>query len=350
MGFTPPQRARQIRRSALFLILLILLFVWYLWTPPASDGRVVSVEIKQGSTTAEIANLLEQKGLVKSSFLFRLAVLLNGQAASLQAGTYEISRGSSMTEIADIIGKGKTRSDIVKFTIPEGYTVEQIADVLSKNGLVDRQRFLQEADNGTFSQEFLKSEPQNTGIRHRLEGYLYPDTYEIKKGTAEHDILNMMLNQFDQVVDEQMRQQFQANGLSLHQAVTLASLVEREARVAKERPIIAGVIYNRLRHNPPMLLQIDAAVQYAVGQKAELTYQDLQVNSPYNTYKREGLPPGPIACPGKDSLLAVAEPDHNEFLYYVTKKDGSGEHYFGKTLEEHNHNIALSEQNQARHQ
>ncbi|WP_231705755.1 endolytic transglycosylase MltG, partial [Effusibacillus lacus] len=197
---------------------------------------------------------------------------------------------------------------------------------------------------GTFDYEFVRQIPKKPGMRYRLEGYLFPETYEIKQGATEHEIIDRMLKQFDKVVSPDLREKFKANGLSLHDAVTMASLIEREARVAKERPTISGVIHNRLQQKPPMLLQIDATIQYVVGQKPELLYKDLEVESPYNTYKYEGLPPGPIASPGLDSLKAAASPEKHELFYYVTKKDGTGEHYFAKTLEEHNRNIALSEQ------
>ncbi|WP_018133509.1 endolytic transglycosylase MltG [Effusibacillus pohliae] len=320
-------------------------YTWWQWTPPAGTGQVVSFEIPQGATTQQIAEILANKGLIRNSFIFRAAALWGGQAGSLQAGTYAIQQGATIPEILDRIRQGKVTVNTVRVTIPEGFTIEQIADTLAKKGLVDRQRFLQEADNGTFDYDFVKEIPRQPDIRHRLEGYLFPDTYEIKPGMSEHEILDMMLKRFGQVVTPELRQRFQANGLSLHQAVTMASLVEREARVAKERPVIAGVMFNRLHQKPPMLLQIDATVQYAVGQKTDLLLKDLEVDSPYNTYKRAGLPPGPIAAPGLDSLQAVASPEKHEYLYYVTKKDGTGEHYFGKTLEEHNRNIALSEQN-----
>ncbi|MFC4768212.1 endolytic transglycosylase MltG [Effusibacillus consociatus] len=328
-----------------FLILAILaIYGWFQWLPPQKSGQTVTVEIPKGATSQQIADLLSEKGLIKNSFVFRAVVLWTGQAASLQAGTYAIPQGATIPEILDVITKGKVRVDTVRFTIPEGFTIEQIADILAQKGLVDKRRFLNEAENGTFDYDFIKEIPQKQGMRHRLEGYLFPETYEVKKGATEREILELMLQQFGKVVTPEMRESFRARGLTLHEAITVASLVEREARVAKERPAIAGVIFNRLQHKPPMLLQIDATIQYVVGQKDELLLKDLEVDSPYNTYKREGLPPGPIASPGRDSLHAVASPEKHEYLYYVTKKDGSGEHYFGKTLDEHNRNIARSEQ------
>lgn len=317
----------------------------YLWTPPQANGEQVTVEIPKGASSQEIGTILSDKGLIRSPLLFRAAVKWGGHSPAMKAGTYVIRKGSTIPEILDMIKEGKAKQDVTRFTIPEGFTVEQIADTLAKKGLVDRERFLQEAAAGTFEFDFIKNIPNRPGMKHRLEGYLFPDTYEVKVGASEHDILSVMLSQFANVVTPEMQNGFKQNGLSLHDAVTLASLVEREARVPKERTKIAGVIFNRLHSQPPMLLQIDAAIQYAIGQKQELLLKDLEIDSPYNTYKREGLPPGPIASPGKDSLLAVAQPEKHDYFYYVTKKDGSGEHYFAKTLAEHNNNIAISERN-----
>lgn len=341
----PRMRKLKILAVSALMAVVLSIFAWLQWIPPQATGETVSFEIPKGASTAQIASILAEKNLIRSEILFRAAVLLGGQSADLKAGTYELPRGSSIPEILDAIGQGKVKPNTVRFTIPEGYTLEQIADALAKKGLADRERFLREADTGTFDYGFFRDIPQTPGMRHRLEGYLFPDTYEIKKGATEREIVDVMLKRFDQVVTPEMRSSFKAKGLSLHEAVTIASLVEREARVAKERPVIAGVIFNRLMQDPPMLLQIDATVQYAVGQKEELLLKDLEIDSPYNTYKRKGLPPGPIAAPGRDSLNAAAFPDRHEYLFYVTKKDGSGEHYFAKTLDEHNRNIALSERN-----
>lgn len=331
--------------ATLLVLLTAAAYFGYQWTPPRANGEQVTVDIPQGASSQEIGTILSDKGLIRSSFLFRIIVKWGGHSASMQAGTYVIRKGSTITEILDMIKQGKAKQNVTRFTIPEGFTIEQIADILAKKGLVNRDRLLREADTGTFDFDFVKQIPKTPGMKHRLEGYLFPDTYEVKVGASEHEILSVMLAQFDRVVTPDMRKSFQQNRLSLHEAVTMASLVEREAKVPKERPTIAGVIFNRLHGKPQMLLQIDATIQYVIGQKQELLLKDLEIDSPYNTYKREGLPPGPIASPGKDSLWAVAHPEKHEYYYYVTKKDGSGEHYFAKTLDEHNKNIAISEQN-----
>lgn len=317
----------------------------YQWLPPKAAGEQITVEVPKGASSREIGTLLAEKGLIKNPLLFQAAVKWGGHGGNMKAGVYVIAKGSTIPQILELIQSGKSQQNVVRFTIPEGYTIEQIADALAKRGIVNKDRFLHEADTGSFDYDFIKDIPKNTGITHRLEGYLFPDTYEIKKGETEHEILALMLAQFERVVTPEMKAGFKQNGLSLNEAVTMASLVEREAEVAKERPLIAGVMFNRLHGKPSMLLQIDATVQYVVGQKSELLLKDLEVDSPYNTYKHMGLPPGAIASPGSDSLRAVANPAKHDYFYYVTKKDGSGEHYFAKTLDEHNRNIALSEKN-----
>jgi len=173
--------------------------------------------------------------------------------------------------------------------------------------------------------------------KNNLEGYLFPDTYYPGSDSGPDKIVQMMLQNFEQVMERNdYISKARSKGLNLNEAVTVASMVEREARVESERPIIAGVIYNRLKAGMP--LQIDATVQYALGkQKEKLLYKDLEINSPYNTYKISGLPPGPIANPGWPSLKAAIEPEKNNYLYYCAKPDGS--HAFSRTLAEHNRNV-----------
>lgn len=334
--------------SAILLFLLLAGGAFYIQhelKPPVSEGRAVTLEITKGSTTGDISQMLQQNGLIKNAFVFRLWVYSQGAAGKLKAGTYLIKQGLSSHEILALLTNGNGASNTVRFTIPEGFTLEQTADLLGEKGIVNKEKFIKAADEDTFDLPFLKNIPQTPGVKHRLEGYLFPDTYEIYKGATEHEIILLMLKQFDDSLTPEMRKKISAQGMTLPQVVTVASLVEREARVAKERPVIAGVIYNRLHKQPPMMLQVDATVQYVLGHKEELTLQDLQIDSPYNTYKNFGLPPGPIASPGLDSLMAAIAPEHNDYFFYVTKKDGSGEHFFAKTYEEQLRNEQLSQQN-----
>jgi UPF0755 protein len=225
------------------------------------------------------------------------------------------------------------RVDAVKVTIPEGFTVWQIADKLAENGLVDRARFLELVTHG--GRSFVAESPAGT---ERLEGYLFPSTYLIPVRASPREIVTQMLDTFrNQVIPELAantdRLSVDGKPVSVHQVVTVASLVEREAKKPADRPLVSAVIWNRLARG--MRLQVDATVLYAMGEhRPRLYYRDLGIDSPYNTYTHVGLPPGPIANPGLASIRAALHPARVDYLYYVARPDGS--HIFSRTLEEHN--------------
>ncbi len=297
---------------------------------PAGSGKV-TIEIPKNSSTAEMAALLKKEGLIHSEIAFRFYARYNSVDGKLKPGVYSLHKGMSVEEIIQEMLKGPV--EIIKITVPEGYTVAQIAELVEKKGIAGREEFLALADR-KWDYPFL----ENISVEHnKLEGYLYPDTYHLGPGTPPEKLVQMMLERFNQVIKEHnYRELVQNRGLTLHEAVTIASMVEREAKVAEERARIAGVIYNRLEKGMP--LQIDATIQYVLDKPREiLLYKDLEVKSPYNTYRNTGLPPGPIANPGWPSLEAVIKPEKHEYLYYVAKPDGS--HAFSRTLQEHNMNI-----------
>lgn len=312
---------------------------------PMPQGFVQEIQIPQGASSHEIASLLQNQGIIKNAFAFRLILWWNHELNRLQAGTYKLQPGMTTTEVIQLISEGKAIQDTIRFTIPEGYTVEQIAARLDQLGLVNSKQFLTEADHGHFSSQLVDTIPSGVPLKHRLEGYLFPSTYEIYKKSTAHQIIQIMLDRMQSEITPDLIQKWKQEGLSPHEGLTVASLIEREAQVSTERPQIAKVILNRLTSHPPMMLQIDATVQYIVGQKQELTYQDLKRESPYNTYLHEGLPPGPIACPGDESIRASSQPADNSYLFYVTKKDGSGTHYFANTYAEQLQNEQLSLKN-----
>lgn len=319
--------------AAVFLVILALVFGISLFYPPSPPGmgRTTSVVIPRMSSSEAIGLLLKEKGLVRSARAFSLYARLRGVDGKLKAGRYTLTTSQSLPELVDRLVKGGTEVKVV--TIPEGYTVNQIADLLEREGLVSRQEFLVAAAAEDFPYPFIKNLPPGP---NRLEGYLFPDTYYLECNQTPKEIIEVMLSRFAQKIKElDYNRKAEEAGLTLHQAVTIASMVEREAKVDEERPIIAGVIFNRLKLGMP--LQVDATVQYALGtHRAKLYYRDLGVNSPYNTYLFRGLPPGPIACPGEASLLAAVRPAPTDYLYYVARPDGT--HAFARTLEEHNAN------------
>jgi UPF0755 protein len=222
-----------------------------------------------------------------------------------------------------------------RFTIPEGYDIARTIDVLESKGLINRETFLKEIAEGQFDYWFLEDAPEG---ENRLEGYLYPETYEIFTNATEYDIINKMLSQFGKLFTEEDYQRAQELGMTINQVITLASIIEREAVVSVDRPIISGVFYNRLKIGMP--LQSCATVQYILGeQKPVLSTADTQIESPYNTYIISGLPPAPICSPGIESINAALWPTETDYLYFLAKGDGS--HVFSITYQEHLRNKAL---------
>lgn len=322
--------------AALALIALLLaLYFNTLLTPvnPAEKDKKVVVSIPPNSSCSYIAGKLHDAGLARGPEVFNLYARYKGIAGKLKPGEYVFNPGQSLVEIGDMLVAGPR--DIIPFTMPEGYNLNQLTEMLGGKGLIDPERFNRALARGNFDYPFMAGLPAG---ERRLEGYLFPDTYHISSKTTEEEIIDFMLQRFnEELVKLNYPAKTKEMGLTLHGAVTIASMVEREARVDAERPLIAGVIMNRLGRNMP--LQIDATVQYALGgHREKIYYKDLEVDSPYNTYRYPGLPPGPIASPGGASLQAVIKPAKTDYLYYVAKPDGS--HAFSKTLAEHNANKA----------
>lgn len=292
-----------------------------------SSAQRRTIVIPRGASARHITQLLADAGLVRSAWAALVTARALGVADRLQHGEYALSPGQSTAQILRAIAAGEQVRH--RITVPEGYTVVQVADLLAGEGLVDRDRFLHLAlhSGRALGRPTLAGLPIDS-----LEGYLFPDTYQFTRGLDEAAVLARFLDRFDEAIGPDLRAAARARGLSLHQLLTVASMVEREARAPDERPVVAAVIYNRLARG--MRLEIDATVLYAMGtHKPSLTAADLAVDSPYNTYRREGLPPGPIANPGLAAIAAAASPADVPYLYYVLRPDGR--HHFSRTLEEH---------------
>jgi UPF0755 protein len=304
---------------------------------PALVSEIIEVNIPLHSSTSKVASILYEKGIIKNPFLFCLYARYKGYDHKLQAGKYFFTAGMSADELLTQLQKGVVYLGGKRFTIPEGFTLEQIAVCLQQEGLVNKEDFLQacrdfKPDN---LYPFLEEVPSE--VNYLLEGYLFPDTYEVREDVTPEDLILMMLHRFDEIFNENYRQRAEELGFTMHEITTLASIVEKEARVAEERPVIAAVFHNRLRSKNMPLLQSCATVQYAIGEtKPFLTGADLKIDSPYNTYSHPKLPPGPIASPGKPALEAALYPADVDYLYFVYKEDGTGTHYFSTTLQEHN--------------
>ncbi len=313
----------------LSLFLLLAIGVGLSFLPVSLKEQSLLVAIPQGASPKEIASILKKRRLIRSSLAFLFLVRLMGEEKNLKAGDYLLSPHLWPAEIVDKLARGESVS--IWVTIPEGYTARQIAEKLERLGLVDAHRFLRIVRRGGGSFKNGQFIPPGN-----LEGFLFPDTYKINRGATERQIIGMMVKNFKRKVvvplESQIRQAEQ-EGRSLREVIILASLVEREAKYDRDRPLIAGVLLNRLKRGMP--LECDATVQYALGTtKSRLTYEDLAVDSPYNTYKHKGLPPGPICNPGLKSILATLEPAETPYLFYVARPDGY--HFFSRTVEEHN--------------
>ncbi|RJG17902.1 endolytic transglycosylase MltG [Paenibacillus thiaminolyticus] len=339
-----------------FLILIIVAgagvigYVWNGMQPLPTEEREITVTIEPGTGTSSIASRLEAEGVIKNALIFKGYLKYKNEGSRFQAGTYAFYPGVTYDEIIASLNQGDVVPDkMIRFTIPEGYTVAQIADKLADEGYVNKDTFLKLTDDIAWlsGQSGLAAQiPADERIKHSLEGYLFPETYEMKEGSSEKEIILRMLGEMEQQLNgilPDWETELKNKSLTLHQWLTAASLIEREVVVEEERPLVAGVIFNRIDQG--MRLQIDATVQYALDKpKERLYYKDLDIESPYNTYQIDGLPPGPIASPSSASLVAAIWPESTDYLFYVTKKDGSYTHLFAKTYEEHLKNIEKSKQ------
>ena len=289
------------------------------------DGTQVLV-IEKGQTGTEIADMLYERGLIRSTQGFKLWLYLSGTNDKLQTGHYQIPNKVTVRELISLLQEGHVES--IRVTIPEGYTVGDIAIVLEKNQIMKAKDFLAEAKTYV-PYPYMKGTKPAT---YPVEGFLFPSTYEIPVGATPREVIQMMADEMNRYLTPAVKKQIQAQHMSIHDFVTLASIVERESLFDADRPTIAGVFKKRLAHGIP--LQSDATISYVLGYaKENVTIGDTQLQSPYNTYVSKGLPPGPIANPGKKSLDAVLHSENTDYLYFVADKEGHN--HFSKTYEEH---------------
>lgn len=302
------------------------------------EDTTIAFHVDEDTTVGALSDELEEEGVIKYSAVFKLFVKVAKKDRNVMAGDYELSPSMDYAQIALVL-RNADNAQTVNVTIPEGYTLAQISETLIVKKVCTEDVLNKALNEYPFKHLFLVD--QQPPEENWLEGYLFPDTYTFIMNTddAVHDVVNKMLNRFDDMYDQKIKDGAEKLGLSVHEVVTIASLIEREAKAEDEFAKISGVIHNRL-NNPSEFpyLQIDATVQYAVGHKAELTSADLEVDSPYNTYRYEGLPPGPICCPGYSALYAATHPEEHNYYYYVAKSDGT--HLFASTYSQHQENIA----------
>jgi UPF0755 protein len=290
----------------------------------------VFVDIPAGVGPSAIGERLVGAGVVRDRLAFRAAVMVSGRARQLKAGEYRFTGALHPLDVVDKIARG----DVYRrqLTFREGLTIVEMAQLFEERGFGSADEFRKAAANASLVADLDPAAPD-------LEGYLFPETYALARGTSAADLVTQMVDGFKNVLTADVRSAASAAGLSVRQLVTLASLVEKETGTPDERPVVAAVYTNRLKIG--MGMQADPTVIYAL-QKAgkydgNLRREDLQVDSPYNTYRYSGLPPGPIASPGRASIEASAKPAAVDYLYFVSKNDGS--HVFASSLAEHNRNV-----------
>jgi UPF0755 protein len=340
--FSIPSRATQVYGPPAALLPLperlqySALLLWYdrlLTKPRDVNGVEQAFKINQGESVNSVASHLEQVGLIRNAEAFRAFLVYSGMDTSIQAGEYKLSAAMSTIDIAHKL-QDATPAE-VNFVILPGWRMEEIAASLPTSGLsISADDFLKVARSASPEYDFLAGE--NT-----TEGFLFPDSYIVPREVTADVLVNGFLRNFTLRLTPEIRKGFEQQGLTIYQAVTLASLVERESMKDEEQPLIASVYLNRLRQG--MKLDADPTVQYALGYSilqnswwtSPLTLIDLQVNSPYNTYRSEGLPPTPIANPGLEALHSVAFPAASNYFYFRAKCDGSGYHEFSETFDEH---------------
>jgi UPF0755 protein len=290
----------------------------------SSSGRgSVRVSIPSGSNFSTAVDSLAHAGVVSSPRFFRLYASTRGRDRELKAGTYVFRRGASWNEVIDALTRGKGLVHTV--TIPEGFALANIATLLGRALSVPPESIIVAATDSALRRRLDVPTPT-------LEGYLFPDTYTFAEGTSPNEAVRVLVATFERVWKPEWNARLQELAMSRHDIITLASIVEKEARLAEERPVISAVYHNRLKIG--MLLQADPTVQYALGKHVDrVLYKDLEVDSRYNTYKHPGLPPGPIASPGAASIEAALYPASVPYLYFVAHPDGH--HEFRQTFSQH---------------
>ena len=296
--------------------------LWYL-NQPTYEYPARQIHIPQGASARWIGQLLERENLIHNAHVFAWTVRLKGLGHRLKAGTYQLDGTGTTAAIAQSLLKAPIQTQPA--TIPEGLNRHQIAGHLQAAGVADSARFIAATEDPRLIRQLGVTAPS-------LEGYLFPETYFFDIDIDERTIASLMVDQFNRVFADSLHQRLKELGLSLHEAVTLASIVEREAVAVEEQSIISGVFQRRLKLN--RRLESCATINYALGtNKKRLTYADLEVDSPFNTYRYHGLPPGPISNPGRTALFAVLYPEETEYLYFVARGDGT--HIFSRTNREH---------------
>ena len=348
----PPQKKKKKRSAAgvlggtLSYILMVLGVSFILSTVAilvandmfalVKDDNTVMLEFDEDLTPSEMGAVLKENGLIKYRWIFTLFANLK-DVDTFSSGTFQLSASMDYGQMISTLQRESTYQETVDVTIPEGYTIAQIAELMEKARVCGSEDFIETANTYDFAHEMLQDVPM---VENRLEGYLFPDTYEFYVNDRPVSVINKMLNNFVDKYTEEMIALTEEKGMTIAEVVNIASLIERECMVADEQTMISGVIHNRLNNSDEYpYLDIDASLLYAIGHKEELTAEDLQTDTPYNTRMYPGLPPTAICNPGISAMLAALQPAEHDYYYYVANPQ-TGEHVFSRTLDEHNQAVA----------
>lgn len=313
-------KIKKIITSIIFVIFFV--FVLLIIFQVTREDKVVEVFIPKGSSPHKISQILKDSDVIYSKKLFIALIKFRGYSTKLQAGLYDFNKKDSLSAIIEKIKNGESKN--IKVTIPEGFNIKQIAHALSQHNICNEEKFI------------------NLAAEQEMEGYLFPNTYFLLPQMSETEVIKVMNDDFNKYWTKEKEERLKQINKTKRDVIILASIVEKEAVADSERPIIAGVFLNRLAKG--MRLESCSTVLYAMGiNKERLSFEDLKFESPYNTYRYKGLPPGPICNPGAKAIDAVLYPEMTDSLYFVSK--GNGTHYFSSTFEQHVKNKIVSKKN-----
>lgn len=332
------------KKIILIIIILILLPVWYYFNSvntPINNGTTKVFSISKGESIDDISDNLKSAGLINCPLCLKIYLKLSGSRAKIMAGEYQIVPGKNLKDIISQFVNGKVIDNESNIKIIEGWTISDIDKYLSENKTTIPNEFKTAATRKigdwqfSFSKpEFLSKAPANAD----LEGYLFPDTYRIFKNASVEDVINKMLDNFDSKLTPEMRQAIDKSGRSSYETIIMASIIEKEVRSYDDMRIVSGIFWDRIKNGQG--LESDATLTYILGQKKDrYTIDETHTDSPYNTYRYKGLPPGPVSNPGINAIKAAIYPEYTDYNYFLSRSD-NGETIFSKTYEEHLKNKA----------
>jgi len=305
---------------------------------PISEDEGIVFKVAYGSSTTDIANALKEQGFIDNTWIFRVISKFMGFDSVYKAGRYVLTKDMNYYALMLALTGEPLKNPTQDIMIPEGKTILETAEILAAQGYIDKDHFLALCEQLPTQYLFLNELAVSPDRKYPLEGYLYPDTYKMDEGWTEQDLIDRMLRQFDRVFTYEYYQRAEELGMTIDEVVTLASLIELEAKYPADYKKISSVFHNRLKKDPPMMLQCDATIQYAriyqgLGRTTAVLNKDLEIDSPYNTYKHLGLPPGPICSPRADAIEAALYPEETKYLYFFATPDGIN--IYNETFEGH---------------